>query len=131
MGTELVMVALGWAWLWLLVWFLFAKIFFYQRVKWHRKDAVKKSKDVTLGYVHEKLAPILPNFPYNYKDLTFLGKWVDYVVFDWLNEGNLKQIVFLEIKSGWSRMNQNEKAIKTIIDARRVRHEVMRIQKTR
>ncbi len=90
---------------------------------------MKKSKDVTLWYVHEKLAPILPNFPYNYKDLTFLGKWVDYVVFDWLSEWNLKQVVFLEIKSWWSRMNQNEKTIKKIIDLRRVKHEVMRIKK--
>jgi len=130
MDTELGMAAIGGAWLGLLVWFLFAKIFFYQRVKGHRKDAVKKSKDVTLGYVHEKLAPILPNFPYNYKDLTFLGKWVDYIVFDWLNEGHLKQIVFLEIKSWKSRMNKNEQAIKSVVEARRVRHEVMRIKKT-
>ena len=124
------MIGVWWAGIGLLIWFLISKIFFYQRVKWHRKDAVKKSKDVTLWYVHEKLAPILPNFPYNYKDLTFLGKWVDYVVFDGLSEWNLKQIVFLEIKSGGSRLNKNEQAIKSILDARRVRHEIMRIKKT-
>jgi len=42
---------------------------------------------------------MLPNFPYHYKDLVFLGKGIDYLVFDGLSEGNLKEIVFLEIKS--------------------------------
>ncbi|MBP6085945.1 hypothetical protein KA478_01915 [Patescibacteria group bacterium] len=27
-----------------------------------------------MGYVSEKIAPLLPNFPYDYKDLVFLGK---------------------------------------------------------
>jgi len=129
MTSEMMLTALGWAGLGLFVGFMFAKIFFYQNIKWQRKDAVKKSRDVTLWYVHEKLAPILPNFPYNYKDLTFLGKWVDYVVFDGLSEGHLRQIVFLEIKSWSSRLNKNETAIKQILDARRVKHEIMRIKK--
>lgn len=127
---EDIFLAIGFAWLGLFFGFLFAKIFFYQDIKGQRKDAVKKSKNVTLWYVHEKLAPILPNFPYNYKDLTFLGKWVDYVVFDGLSEGTLRQIVFLEIKSWKSRLNKNEQQIKSIVWARRVKHETMRIQKS-
>jgi len=129
-SPETLFFAIGGAWLGLFFGFLFAKIFFYQDIKSQRKDAVSKSKHVTLWYVHEKLAPILPNFPYNYKDLTFLGKWVDYIVFDGLSEGNLKQIVFLEIKSWKSRLNKNEQQIKNIVWARRVKHETMRIQKS-
>jgi len=130
-SPENIFLAIGFSWLGLFFGFLFAKIFFYQNIKGQRKDAVKKSRDVTLWYVHEKLAPILPNFPYNYKDLTFLGKWVDYVVFDGLSEWQLRQVVFLEIKSGGSRLNKNEQQIKNIVGARRVKHEVMRIKKTR
>ncbi len=104
-------------------------MYFYQELKSQRKKAVTKSKDVTLWYVHEKLAPILPNFPYNYKDLSFLWKWVDYIVFDWLQEGHVKQVVFLEIKSWKSRLNQNEKLIKTAIDTKKVRYETIRIKK--
>lgn len=51
-----------------------------------RKQAVQQSKSTTLGYVSEKIAPLLPNFPYNYKDLVFLGKGVDYICFDGLAE---------------------------------------------
>ena len=130
MPAELLPYIILGAGIWLLIGFLLAKIYFYQGVKKQRSHAVRKSKDVTLGYVHEKLAPILPNFPYNFKDLTFLWKWVDYVVFDGLQDGYVKQIVFLEIKSWWSRMNANEKMIKEAVDNRRVKHEVIRVKKT-
>ena len=128
MNSETSLLMLLAAGVWLFIWFLFAKIFFYQWIKSQRKNAVTKSKQVTLWYVQEKLAPILPQFPYNYKDLTFLGKWVDYVVFDWLAEWHLKQIIFLEIKTWRSQLNKNEKNIKQIVDARRVKYEVMRIK---
>ncbi|MBQ7073746.1 hypothetical protein IJM86_01495 [bacterium] len=64
-----------------------------------RKDATKQSRKVILGEVNEKIAPILPGFPYNYKDLVFIGKGIDYLVFDGLAEGSLKKIIFLELKS--------------------------------
>lgn len=128
--SELFFIALWSAWLGLFVWFLFAKLYYYQNIRSHRKSAVKQSKSVTLWYVSEKLAPILPDFPYNYKDLVFLGKWVDYVVFDGLSEGRLRQIVLLEIKTGTSRLNANEKQIKNICDRRYIKHEVMRIKNT-
>jgi predicted Holliday junction resolvase-like endonuclease len=49
--------------------------------------------------VSEKVAPFLPGFPYNCKDLVFIGKGIDYLVFDGLANGMLKQIILLEIKS--------------------------------
>ena len=79
--------------------------------------------------VNEKIAPILPGFPYNYKDLVFIGKWIDYVVFDWLSTGNLKQVVFLEIKSGNSLLNKNEIMIKDCLDRKKVYYEVLRMKK--
>ena len=58
--------------------------------------------------------------------MTFVGKGIDYIVFDGLSSGNLKEIVFLEIKSGSSTQNANEKAIEDIIKKGKVRYEVMR-----
>ncbi|MFZ5341575.1 MAG: Holliday junction resolvase-like protein [Patescibacteria group bacterium] len=39
-----------------------------------RKQAVERSKSVISGQVYEKIAPLLPDFPYNPKDMTFIGK---------------------------------------------------------
>lgn len=57
----------------------------------------------------------------------FMGKWVDYVVFDWLSKWHVQQVVFLELKSWSSRLNKNEKMIKQAIDKGKVTYKVLRI----
>ncbi|MFA5748338.1 MAG: Holliday junction resolvase-like protein [Candidatus Absconditabacterales bacterium] len=106
--------------------YLIARLYFLIKLKGQRKDAVDKSRSVVLGNVNEKIAPLLPNFPYHYKDLMFLGKGVDYMVFDGLSYGNLNKIVFLEIKSGISNLNRNERMIKDCIERGRISYEVRR-----
>ena len=109
---------------WVFIWYLIAKIYFMVKIKKQRSDAVSRSRNVVLGHVHEKIAPLLPNFPYSYKDLVFLGKWVDYLVLDGLSKGNLSQIVFLEVKSGTSTLNRNEQMVKDCILHKRVAYEI-------
>ncbi|MBS8121640.1 Holliday junction resolvase-like protein [Candidatus Vampirococcus lugosii] len=111
----------------LIIGYLFAKIHFWIKNKSVRKDAIGRSKSVILGQVNEKIAPILPQFNYNYKDLVFIGKGIDYIVFDGLSEGNLNKIVFLEIKTGKSNLNKNEKSIKSKLEESKVEYEIMRI----
>lgn len=117
-----------WIIIWLIVGYLIAKIAFLIKIKKHRQWAVKKSTSVILWQVSEKVAPLLPDFPYNYKDLTFLGKWVDYIVFDGLSHKQLNQIIFLEIKTGRSNLNANERMIRDCIAAGRVSYEILRIK---
>ena len=59
--------------------------------------------------------------------MVFVGKGCDYIIFDGLSDGNLREIVFLELKSGKARLNQNEAAIKHILDQKRVRFAEYRI----
>lgn len=118
-----------WIIIWIIVWYLISKVIFFAKVRWHRKDAVQRSKDVVMWQVNEKIAPILPWFPYNYKDLVFIWKWIDYVVFDWLSTWNLRQVVFLEIKSWNSILNRNELMIKECLDRKKVHYETIRITK--
>lgn len=117
-----------WLCLWIIIWislgYLIAKIYFFLKIKNQRKDAVGRSRSVVMWYINEKIAPLLADFPYNYKDLVFLWKWIDYIVFDWLYEWNLKKIVFLEIKSGKSMLNKNEKTIRDCIDAKNIFYKV-------
>lgn len=70
-----------------------------------REDAVLRSQAVTAGKVHEQLIPYLPAFPYNPKDVRFLGSPVDLVVFDGLAEGRVRRIVFVEVKTGGGRVD--------------------------
>ena len=92
-----------------------------------RQDAVRGSRNAITGEIYEKILPSMPNFPYAPKDMVFVGKWTDYIIFDGLSEGDLREIIFLEIKSGKSRLNANEKMIKKILDEKVVRFAEMRV----
>src|SRR5258706_12753054 len=91
----LVVIAIGIAiaWLYFLVW----KLRYSAAI---REDAVQRSLAVTAGKVHEQLVPYLPEFGFNPKDARFLGSPVDLIVFDGLADGELRRVVFLEVKTG-------------------------------
>lgn len=64
-----------------------------------RQDAIRGSRNAITGEIYEKILPTLPEFPYAPKDMVFVGKGTDYIVFDGLSEGDLREIIFLELKS--------------------------------
>ncbi len=113
--------------IWIIIWYLIAKIYFLIKLKKERKKAIQNSKKVIIWEINEKLAPLLPKFKYNLKDLVFVWKWFDYLILDGLSKGKLKQIIFLEIKSWKSSLNNNEKQIKQIIDSKKVKFEILKI----
>ena len=97
--------------------FLFWKVRYTAEV---REDAVQRSQAVTAGKVHEQLLPYLPDFPYNPKDVRFLGSPTDLVVFDGLAEGHVKRVVFLEVKTGGAGLTARERSVRDAIQAREV-----------
>lgn len=97
---------------------------------WQIKDrqaSIRSSKASILGHIKEQMAPLQSWFPYHTKDMVFIGKWIDYIVFDGMSEGRLKKIVFVEIKSWGSTQNRNEKQVENVIDAKLVRYEIIRL----
>jgi predicted Holliday junction resolvase-like endonuclease len=70
------------------------------------------SKAVHLGFSAEQLAPYLPGFKYNPADVRFLGQPVDFVVFDGLTGGELRQVIIVEVKTGKSSLSKIERQIK-------------------
>jgi predicted Holliday junction resolvase-like endonuclease len=92
-----------------------------------REDAVQRSLAVTAGKVHEQLIPYLPAFPYNPKDVRFLGSPVDLVVFDGLADGRVRRIVFLEVKTGRAGLTSRERCVRDVIQAREVEWLELRV----
>ena len=85
-----------------------------------RRDAIQRSQAVTLGKITEHFVPYLPDFSYNPKDARFLGSPIDFVVFDGLSEGQVKNIVFVEIKTGVSALSTRERRIRDAVQSGRV-----------
>jgi predicted Holliday junction resolvase-like endonuclease len=95
-----------------------------------RGDAVQRSLAVTAGKVHEQLIPYFPGFAFNPKDARFLGSPVDFVVFDGLADGNLRRVVFLEVKTGSAALSQRERQVRNVIDARAVAWESLHVRRS-
>jgi len=80
-----------------------------------RRDAVSQSKAVTRGQVYEQFATYFPEFEFNPKDAQFLGRPVDFVIFDGLDEGRLRRIVFVEVKTGGAKLNARQRCVRDAI----------------
>jgi predicted Holliday junction resolvase-like endonuclease len=66
-------------------------------------------------------------FPYNPKDVRFLGSPIDLVIFDGLAEGELRRIVFVEVKTGGSGLTHRERCVRDVIDAGDVEWAELRV----
>lgn len=93
-----------------------------------REDAISHSARTLSGKTLEKLIPFLKNFGYDPHDVRWLGDPVDLIVFDKLSEKrDPEQIVFLEVKSGESRLSKVQQKIKELIERKKIRWEEFRI----
>ena len=81
----------------------------------------KKSGEVRLGHIAEKLAPFLEDFTYDPSNASFLGQPIDYVVFE------DEEIVFVEIKSGNAKLSPKQRHIKELIQNKCVSWKEIRI----
>ena len=97
-------------------------------IKNHRQDAVKRSKSVILGQVAEQIAPVLPNFPCNIDEVKFIGKPVDFIGFNSdTTTGLIRDVVFIEVKSGNSSLSKREQSLKKAIEDKKVSYVEYRI----
>ena len=111
------------AWLYFLVW----KLRYSASI---RENAVQRSLAVTAGKVHEQLVPYLPEFGFNPKDARFLGSPVDLVIFDGLAAGNVRRVVFLEVKTGsggGTPLTARERQVRDVIEAGQVAWAELRL----
>lgn len=87
--------------------------------RWRRRFT-RLSRAVTTGKVAEQLAPHLQGFPLNPREARFLGSPVDYVVFDGLESGTVRNVVFVEVKTGGAGLTGREKLVRDAVRERRV-----------
>ena len=97
------------------------------QIEKERKDAIAKSRATLGGLFSEQLAPYLPDFPYSPSEVRFIGKPIDFIVFKGADSKNIDEVVFVEVKSGKSKINSHEKNLKNAIEKKRVRWEEYRI----
>lgn len=84
-------------------------------------NSQKKSSEVRLGKIGENMAPFFDSWKYDPNNFRFLGSPIDGISF------NDDEIVFIEIKTGRSRLSNNQKKVKELINNCAIRFETFRI----
>ena len=79
-----------------------------QKLPTLRKDVAMRSRAVISGQVR------------------FIGKPIDFVVFSGLDGKSVEEVVFVEVKTGGSRVSPVERSLKDAIEGGRVRWEEYR-----
>ena len=60
----------------------------------------------------------------------FLGSPVDLVVFDGLSAGDVRRVVFLEVKTGGAALTTRERQVRAVIEAREVAWAELRLTRS-
>ncbi|MFT4311151.1 MAG: Holliday junction resolvase-like protein [Candidatus Woesearchaeota archaeon] len=108
--------------------YAYMKVKFYSILKEAKKTSLNQSRAVLKGQINEQIAPLIKDFPYKYSEVRFVGKPTDFVVFKGLDEKNVEEIVFLEVKTANSTLNKTERSVKKCVDEKNVRFEEYRIK---
>ena len=98
-----------------------------RRVPEVRQDAIDRSRSNLGGQFAEQLAPYFPDFSYSPNELRWMGKPIDYVVFKGMDKNDIQEIIFLEIKSGKSQLNDHQRQIKRLVQGGKVSWEEYRV----
>jgi predicted Holliday junction resolvase-like endonuclease len=94
-----------------------------------RKDAVRRASSVLSGKVTEHLAPYLPDFPYDPRDVRFLGTPVDLIVFDGMSDDDdVREVVFVEVKTGSSSLTTRERRVRDAVQEKRVSWKIFHLE---
>ncbi|MBI2667091.1 hypothetical protein HYX13_05770 [Candidatus Woesearchaeota archaeon] len=92
-----------------------------------REQAIQRSRSVLAGQFSEQLAPYLPDFPFSPSEARFLGKPTDFLIFRGMDQKQIEEVIFVEVKSGKSGLNTAEKSLKETIMQKKVRWMEYRI----
>jgi predicted Holliday junction resolvase-like endonuclease len=91
-----------------------------------RADAIRRSSAVIRGKVSEHLAPFI-DFPYNPRDARFIGSPIDIIVFNGADDGNIFEVIFLEVKTGKSTLTPRERQLRFLIETKQVEWRELRL----
>lgn len=78
-------------------------------------EARKRSLSSTYGKITEQFAPFMESYPFSWKKFRFIGSPIDGIQF----EGDA--IYFVEFKSAGSRLSEEQKRIKKMVEEKKVK----------
>jgi predicted Holliday junction resolvase-like endonuclease len=96
-----------------------------KEIREKRKKISQKSEvsteAINIGFILERIAPLLDDFRFDRNDCRSLFDPIDYIIFEGLSKRNsVSRILFIEIKTGKARLNDHQKEIRSLIERKQV-----------
>ena len=87
--------------------------------------AEKGSIAVGIGKTLEKILPTLKGFHLPINDCRFLAEPIDMIVFEGASDFQINKITFMDVKTGKSKLQPNQRAVRDAIKDHKVKFEVI------
>ena len=111
------------------VWYIFRlKISHKDAIEAARKDTAKRQRATIKGGISEIIAPWSMTVVNSAKELSFLGNPIDFVGFKGLDGDGDIEIIFIEVKSGKSRLNKNQRRVRKAVEEKRIEWAEVRVK---
>tara|TARA_B110000444_G_scaffold261504_1_gene314353 strand:- start:5443 stop:5865 length:423 start_codon:yes stop_codon:yes gene_type:complete len=85
-----------------------------------RKDSNDRQRSTIKGQISETLAPWSMDAVNSVKELNFIGNPIDFIGFKGLDGEGEIEVKFIEVKSGKSKLNKNQRRVRDAINAKRI-----------
>lgn len=92
-----------------------------------RKDSTDRQRSTIKGQISETLAPWSMDAVNSVKELNFIGNPIDFVGFKGLDGEGEVEIKFIEVKSGKSKLNKNQRRVRDAVNGKRIEWVEVRI----
>lgn len=86
-----------------------------------RRQSVAMSRSGINAGVWENFTPLLAGYPYSHAESWHIGGLFDFIVYDGLEEGDIRDVIFVEVKTGSARLSARQKKVKDAVEAGRVK----------
>ena len=96
-----------------------------------RKDSTDRQRSTIKGQISETLAPWSMDAVNSVKELNFIGNPIDFVGFKGLDGEGEVEIKFIEVKSGKSKLNKNQRRVRDAVNDKRIEWVEVRIDTTK
>ena len=111
-----------------LVWYIFKlKLTHGDAIKEARKDTAARQRATIKGDISEIIAPWSMKVVNSVKELNFLGNPIDFIGFKGLDGEGDVEIKFIEVKSGKSRLNKNQRRVRDAVEEKRIEWAEVRV----
>ena len=97
-------------------------------VKKAREDSVKRQRSIIKGDISEIIAPWSMTIVNSVKELNFIGNPIDFIGFKGLDGEGEIDIKIIEVKTGKSKLNKNQRRIRDAVGAKRIEWIEVRIK---